>query len=109
MDGGDHEQKFVALQDMNVPQKIHFRDFWSRMFCSVGSSVSVAILCDLTVPWVLCSGAGDRKVRAGAGEVSYGEGTGGTRSTDHDASRAVAFWLATTTISANLRLLSSTF
>ena len=26
-----------------MPQNIHFRDFWSRMFCSVGSSVSVAM------------------------------------------------------------------
>ena len=92
-----------------MPQKIHLRDFWSRMLCSVGSSVSVAMLCYLNMSGVFWSRVRDRKVRASVGQVSYGEGAGGTRSTDHDASRALAFWLATTTISANLRLSSSTF
>ena len=27
----------------DVPQKIHFNDFWSRTFCRVGGSVSSAI------------------------------------------------------------------
>ena len=26
---------------MDVPQNIHLSDFWSRMFCSVGSSVGM--------------------------------------------------------------------
>jgi hypothetical protein len=27
----------------DVPQNIHFKDFWSRTFCNVGGSVSSAI------------------------------------------------------------------
>jgi hypothetical protein len=31
-------------KEKNLPQKIHLRDSWSRMFCNVGGSVSVAIV-----------------------------------------------------------------
>lgn len=56
-----------------MPQKIHFRDFWSRMFCSVGSSVSVAILCYLNMSGVFWSRVWDRKVRASAGRCLMGK------------------------------------
>jgi hypothetical protein len=32
------------VEEKNVPQKIHLRDSWSRTFCNVGGSVSVAIV-----------------------------------------------------------------
>lgn len=44
----------------DVPQNIHFKDRWSKMFCRVGGSVSSAIWCagdwsiQQSLPW--CTG-----------------------------------------------------
>ena len=39
-----YQRMYAPVWLRDAPQKIHFSDFWSRMFCRVGSRTSSAIL-----------------------------------------------------------------